>query len=403
VSTCRCCSSADVVPVLDLGLQPWGNDFIKIEEGRESRRYPLVFSVCRVCTMAQIGYTVPKEVMFLQHNYVSGTTRQLRAHFESVGQDILGRVAMDRGDYIVDIGGNDGTFLVPLRDRGVNVLNIESAGLQAEISHRKGLRTVNAFFNEQTALEVREKYGPARVIHGAGVLFHLEELHSAFAGIKALLHPQGTLVAEFIYLPTMIESNAFDQIYHEHLVYYTLRSFGELLRRHGLRIADASLRPIHGGSCVAWIEHEDRASETAAVAELRRREDENGFGDLDVYRRFSQRVADLRTSLVDAVRALRRDGKRIQALGAPVKGSTIINYCGLTEDDIECAVEINEFKIGTHYPGTRIPVRYQDAVPPPDVYLLLAWNFKDEILGKLAAFRERGGRVLVPIPTPELI
>lgn len=353
--------------------------------------------------MAQIGYTVPKEIMFREHNYVSGTTRQLRTHFEGVGQEILARVPFGSDDYILDVGGNDGTFLVPLRDRGVNVLNVESATLQAELSHRKGLRTLNTFFDLPTAIEIRRQYGPARVIHGAGVFFHLEELHSAFAGIKELLHPDGWVVAEFIYLPTMIESCAFDQIYHEHLVYYTIRSFNELLRRHGLRIADADLRPIHGGSCVAWITHEGRVAETPAVQELLRQEEEQGFGGLDVYRRFARRVEDLRETLVAAVRTLRNEGKRIQALGAPVKGSTIINYCGFTHEDIECAVEINEFKIGTYYPGTRIPVRHQDAVPPPDVYLLLAWNFKDEILGKLESFRANGGHVLVPIPTPVLI
>jgi hypothetical protein len=400
---CRCCASNDLVPVLDLGEQPWGNDFIKIEEHRECERHPLILSVCTACTMAQIGYTVPKEVMFVHHNYISGTTRKLREHFEAVGQDILAKIPFGPRDYILDIGGNDGTFLVPLRERGVGVLNVESATLQAEISRRKGLPTVNRFFNLDAARDLRREYGPARVIHGSGVFFHLEELHSAFAGIKELLHPDGVVVAEFIYLPTMMAQCAFDQVYHEHLVYYTIRSFNHLLNQHGLRIADATLHPIHGGTCIAWIAHAETARHTPAVTRLLQQEENAGFGGLEVYRDFATRVAALKETLVGMVRQIRGEGRRIQALGAPVKGSTIINYCGFTDNDIECAVEVNEFKVGTYYPGTHIPVRHQDAIRPPDVYLLLAWNFQEEILSKLAVFRASGGRILVPIPAPEII
>ena len=205
VTRCRCCGSSDVVSVLDLGAQPWGNDFINIEDQRQCARYPLALSVCSVCMMTQIAYTVPKEVMFITHNYISGTTRKLRAHFVTVAQDMLAKIPFGPRDYLVDIGGNDGTFLVPIRERGVGVLNVESATLQAEISRRKGLPTVNRFFSLETARALLREYGPARVIHGSGVFFHLEELHSAFAGIKELLHPDGMIVAEFIYLPTMIE------------------------------------------------------------------------------------------------------------------------------------------------------------------------------------------------------
>jgi C-methyltransferase C-terminal domain/Putative zinc binding domain/Methyltransferase domain len=403
VMACRCCGASTLVPVLDLGSQPWGNDFIKIEAQATCARYPLVLFVCTTCTMAQIGHTVPKETMFVRHNYISGTTRRLRTHFEDIARDILARIPFGPHDYVLDIGGNDGTFLVPIRERGVGVLNIESATLQAELSARKGLPTVNRFFNREAALDLRREHGPARVIHGSGVFFHLEELHSAFEGVKHLLHHNGVVVAEFIYLPTMIEQCAFDQVYHEHLVYYTMRSLSRLLGQHGLRVADAALNPIHGGSCIAWITHDDAAPQTMAVSNLLQREEAAGFGGLGIYRDFALRVGALKTSLVSKVRQLRAAGMRVQALGAPVKGSTILNYCGFDHEDIECAVEVNEFKVGTYYPGTRIPVRHQDAVKAPDVYLLLAWNFREEILAKLAVFRASGGRILVPIPTPEMI
>ncbi len=354
--------------------------------------------------MAQIGHTVPKEVMFVDHQYVSGTTRSLRDHFGHVADEIVARVAFGPTDYALDVGGNDGTFLLQLQQRGANVLNVESGFRQAQLAEQAGVTTVNTFFNRESASEILASRGPAKLIHGSGIFFHLEELHSAFAGISDLLARDGFVVAEFIYLPDMIRLCAFDQIYHEHLTYYSLTSFGNLLRRHGLKIVDARRMAIHGGSCLAWITHADRpGADSDSLRAMLAEEAELKLDQPAIYADFAARAGALRDELVTLVRGLRAEGKRIHALGAPVKGSTILNYCGFDETDLECAVEINRLKVGTWVPGTRIPVWHQDEVAPPDVYLMLSWNFKDEILARLVDFRAKGGKIIIPIPTVSVV
>jgi hypothetical protein len=400
---CRCCGSSDLERVLDLGAQPWGNDFIPISENRVSERYPLELFFCRQCAMVQIGHTVPKETMFSDHNYMSGTTRSLALHFEGVATRILSRTAIGPNEYILDIGGNDGTFLRSFSKRGTKVLNVDSGRKQTERSSANGVECLNEFFNEQSAIRIESARGKAKVIHGSGIFFHLEELHSVFKGVNRLLDNDGLLVAEFIYLPEMIKNCAFDQIYHEHLLYYGLTTFSRFLNIHGLEIHDCVFAPIHGGSCVAFIGHKGSRPQSAAVLSNIACEATEGFLTTPIYHEFAHRVEKLRSDLRGAIADLRGKGKSVQTLGAPVKGSTIINYCGFSEKDIDCATEINELKCNTYVPGTRIPVVHQFTILPPDVYLLLSWNFKDEILAHLKEFRANGGKILVPIPSPHLL
>jgi hypothetical protein len=388
--------------VLDLGRQPWGNHFVPIDQYFVVPKYPLELFFCRDCSMVQIGHTIPKEIMFVHHGYLSGTTRALRGHFLEVKDDILKRVKFESGDYILDIGGNDGTFLMPFARDGIPCLNVESGVRQAQFSNENRIPCLNKFFNDELAAEILRERGAAKAIHGSGIFFHLEELHSVFRGIKRLLHPEGVLVAQFIYLPQMVDQVAYDQIYHEHLLYYRLGSFDRLLSAYGLGVADARLASIHGGSCIAFIGHRERVAPSAAVRALLDAEEARRFHEVGVYKAFGDKAVASRDALLRMVQRLRAQGKRIQLLGAPVKGSTIVNFCGLTEKEIECAVEINPLKCQTYFPGTRIPVYHQNKVVPPDVYVLLAWNFKDEILAKLDDFRSKG-QVLVPVPEPILI
>lgn len=400
---CRSCGSRHLELVLDLGLQPWGNHYVPIQDNVEHPRFPLELYFCHDCAMVQIGFTIPKEFMFVDHNYVSGTTKSLVTHFEQVAAKIVERVDFKENDYILDIGGNDGTFLKRFKQEGYGVLNVDSGIKQAELSNAIGIPCINNFFNEKLCKEISITHGKAKVIHGSGILFHLEELHSVFAGIKSLLDEDGLLVAEFIYLPEMIKNNAYDQIYHEHLLYYSLKSFNSLLNKYDLEIFDAEIVPIHGGSCIAYIGHSGRNVLSEQFKSLVDAESSNCNDKIEVYKEFANRVAFMREKLQKMVYGLREQGKTIQALGAPVKGSTIINYCGFTDKEIDCAVEINELKCNCYMPGTRIPVYHQDKVSPPDVYLLLSWNFKTEILAKLTSYQQSGGRILLPIPEPELL
>ncbi|MEL6748784.1 MAG: class I SAM-dependent methyltransferase [Pseudomonadota bacterium] len=401
---CRHCASDNLELVLDLGLQPWGNHFIPSSAGTDVPTYPLELLVCKDCWMMQVGHTVPKETMFVDHGYLTGTTRSIRSHFKAVADDIAGQTSFSHGDYVLDIGGNDGTFLELMQSHHVDVLNVDSGKLQAERSEKAGVPCWNMFFNSETADQLLAKKGPARIVHGANVLFHVEELHSVFAGIKKVMAEEGRLVAEFVYLPTIIKNNTFDQIYHEHLLYYTLHSFARLLASHRMKLVDVHLASIHGGSCIAYAAHEEESvPPSPQLSAMLAEEKRIGVESMSIYHNFPKKVIAVREALLCLIDQLKAAGKSVQALGAPVKGSTIINYCGLDSDRIDCAVEVNPLKVGTYIPGTRIPVQHQDATPAPDVYLMLAWNFKEEILKNFSDFRHQGGQFIIPFPTPHLI
>jgi hypothetical protein len=400
---CRCCGSNDLQMILDLSDQPWGNDYAPLDQERKAIEYSLRLWVCKECMMSQIDSTIPKEIMFVNHTYVSGTTKSLKNHFVEVGKSIIEKNKLGQGNYLLDIGGNDGTFLEFFKESGIDVLNVDSGKLQAEISNSKNIPCINKFFNEDTAKEILQSKGHATVIHGSGIFFHLEELHSVFKGLKLLLDPYGVIVAEFIYLPGMLGNCAYDQIYHEHLLYYSLLTFQRLLSQFDLEIFDAELKPIHGGSCIAYAGHKGKIQLSDRYLKLQENEINNGIDKFETYFKFHDEVEKNKKKLLEMLQELKKKGLKVQALGAPVKGSTIINYCKLTSDLIECGVEINPHKFNTYFPGTTIPVYDQNNTPEPDVYLLLAWNFKEEILSKLSDFREKGGKILVPIPSPELI
>ncbi len=238
---CRCCGGGNVEMVIDLGAQPHCNRLVSpdLPAGSEPR-FPLRVGFCRDCTMVQIDHTIPKESMFSDYPYVSGTTKTLPAHFRDTAERVAAAYGIGAADLVVDIGSNDGTWLRQYDGFGCRVLGVEAADNVAEIALAAGVPTWCRFFNEACARDILEQHGPAKIITAAGVFFHLEELHSVVRGIAALLADDGVFVVQAIYLGGMIENTAFDQVYHEHLCYYTLRSLSALLERHGLEVFEAS-------------------------------------------------------------------------------------------------------------------------------------------------------------------
>ena len=402
--SCRVCNSIKVKKILDLGMQPWGNDFIPISEKKKSELYPLNFVICENCKTCQIDHTIPKEKMFINHSYMSGTTNTLKNHFIEVGKSILEKTNFSEDDYILDIGGNDGTFLKFFKNNHIKVLNVDSGKQQSDISNSNGINCLNNFFDETLANKIKQSHNKARVIHGSGIFFHLEELKSVFKGIKSLLKSDGILVAEFIYLPSMIKNLAFDQIYHEHLLYYSLSTLQYLLNEFNLEIFDAQEVSIHGGSCVAFIKHKDFTKDTTDNLRLLiKNEHSEGFLDYSIYTNFANKVYLFKKEILDLIKKLKEEKKTIYALGAPVKGTTFINFMELNEKNIDYAVEINKHKFDTYYPGTKIPVVDQKIISHPDYYLFLSWNFKDEIISKMKSFVENGGKFIIPFPKLEII
>jgi SAM-dependent methyltransferase len=393
---CRVCDSSQLEIAVDLGTQPWANHFLKPAEVGREPVYPLRVVRCVRCGTAQLDYTVPKETMFADHTYLSGMTKTLSDHFREVAAEADRRFFADRRPKsMLDIGSNDGTQLRHYRDLGYDILGVEAARLPAEIANREGLTTLRAFFNAETARQIGRKFD---LINASGVFFHLEELHSVTEGIRTSLAADGVFVIQFLYMKRIVENDAFDQIYHEHLLYYNVRTLDRLLRRHGLALFDAVLSPIHGGSIVAYATHVDRVPPSAGLQAFGRAEDEAGANTLGWYHQFQQRIARRREENLAFLHKCRAAGKRVFGLGAPVKGNTLLNYYGIGPDLIECLTERNPHRRGLVAPGSHIPVKIEDELTAaPDVYYVLAWNFKREILARHQDLVARGVEFFFPV------
>ena len=401
--TCRCCDGRNVELVIDLGDQPHCNRLVRrdLPSGVEPS-FPLRVGFCRDCTMVQIDHTIPKESMFSDYPYVSGTTKTLPAHFRDTSERIARAYGLGPQDLVVDIGSNDGTWLKQYAPFGCRILGIEAAANVARLALDAGIPTWNRFFNESCAHDILVEHGAAKIVTAAGVFFHLEELHSVVRGIEALLAPDGVFVVQAIYLGGMVENTAFDQVYHEHLCYYTLRSLSALLERHGLEIFDARLVAIHGGSIEAHVARRGARAVGDSVKHLQAQETAKGLGEIATYRRFASAVLDLRERLLTVLRDYKRRGRSVWAYGAPAKGTTLLNSFGIGPDLVQKAVEKNPMKVGLDIPGVRIPIEAEEG-PRPDAYLVLAWNFIGEFIGKEADWLRQGGEFIVPVPTVDVI
>lgn len=401
---CRFCGSRGVELFLDLGDQPHCNRLISAELAERSEpRFPLRVGFCRACTGVQIDYTIPKENMFSDYPYVSGTTKTLPAHFAETSRRLVESYGVQAGQLVVDIGSNDGTWLKQYAPYGLDVLGIEPATNVADLATAAGVRTWNRFFNEETAQDILNRVGKAKLVTAAGVFFHLEELHSVCRGIKAVLAEDGVFCVQAIYLGGMLENVAFDQVYHEHLCYYTLRSLEHLLRQHGLEVFDVSVVPIHGGSLEAHVGHIGARSASPSVEALRAEESRRGYGELKTYQTWAGKVWALRDALLEVLRDFKASGKSVYCYGAPAKGATLLNSFGVGNDLVQLAVEKSPLKWDKLIPGVRIPIVDETKAERPDAYLVLSWNFIEEFLVKEAYYLKSGGTFIVPVPKLKVI
>jgi SAM-dependent methyltransferase len=395
---CRVCDASTLEVAIDLGEQPWANNFLTKEEVGSEPFYPLRVVFCHRCTASQLDYTVPKEVMFKDHTYLSGTTKTLDAHFKSVAEKVDQQFFKNETKKaVLDIGSNDGTQLRHYRSLGYDVLGVESASRVAQIAEANAIPTISDFFN-LALVEKRNLKKKFDVINASGVFFHLEELHSVTDGVREALKDGGVFVVQFIYMGSIITHKAFDQIYHEHLLYYTLRSLQTLLERHGLSLFDAHLTSIHGGSMIAYASHTGVRNATTRLAELIAEEEKRALQKFSTYTRFARDVEVLREKNISYIHKEKESGKHIYGMGAPVKGNTLLNYFGIGTNQIDYLVERNPLRKNLYSPGMHIPVILEEDVRvEPEVYYVLAWNFKKEILERYSHLAERGVTFYFPI------
>lgn len=393
---CRVCNLTDLELVIDLGEQPWCNNFLKKEEVGKEPFYPLRVLFCHNCHTAQLDFTVKKEIMFGDHTYLSGVTKSLSEHFQVIANEVDSRFFSGQSKKtVLDIGSNDGTQLKHFQALGYDVLGVESSITTARIANKAGVPTLNVFFNEETMKEIDKKFD---VINASGVFFHLEELHSVCRAIKQGLKSNGIFVVQFLYMKNIMENLAFDQIYHEHLLYYTLETIEVLLNKHGLSMFDAYLASIHGGSIIGFITHQDNCKPTDRLLAMRADESVSCCNTIEAYREFNQRIKCMKLENLVYLQTAKQAGKRVFGFGAPVKGNTMLNFFGIGPDLIECLVEKNSLRRGLYSPGMHIPVLIEDEIKQhPNIYYVFAWNFKDEILANNQKLIDEGVEFYFPV------
>lgn len=393
---CRVCDSARLELVIDLGQQPWCNHFLRKDEVGTEPFYPLQVVYCHDCFAAQLNFTVKKEVMFGDHTYLSGVTKSLSRHFGAVATEVDERFFKGRADKsILDIGSNDGTQLKHFQKLGYDVLGVESSRGTAKIANEAGVPTINTFFNLEAMRGIGRKFD---AFNAAGIFFHLEELHSVCQAIKAGLKDDGVFIVQFLYMKSIMENSAFDQIYHEHLLYYTLKTIETLLSRHGLAMFDALVASIHGGSIIGFIGHANTRPVSARLAALRSAEEVSGCNMIEAYRALDKRIKCMKRVNLAYLDRARAAGKRVFGMGAPVKGNTMLNYFGVGPELIQCLVEKNTLRRGLYSPGVHIPIVIEGEFEvEPDIYYVLAWNFKDEILANNRHLIAKGIEFYFPV------
>ncbi len=399
---CRICDAKEFRLVIDLKDQPVGLHFITKDQIGFEPFYPLRVLYCTRCQTAQLDYTVEKENMYCDHTYLSGITKSLQKHFDDVAKDINDRFLKDKKNKsVLDIGSNDGTGLKSYRKLGFDILGIEASKTISKIANESNIPTIHAFFNLKTAEKINKKFD---VINASGVFFHLQELHSVTQGIKKCLKDDGIFVVQFIYMKSIIQNVAFDQIYHEHLLYYTLHTIEILLNRHELSLFDAYFSSIHGGSIIAQITHIGKKEKSKRLLKLMKLEKDFGCNEYESYKTFAKNVEILKEKNLEFLEKKKKEGKTIYAMGAPVKGNTLLNYFGISKDTIPYLVEKNHLRKNLFSPGSHIPIIMEDKIKKhPDVYYVLAWNFKEEILKNNKELIKKGVEFYFPIDAKEYI
>jgi SAM-dependent methyltransferase len=403
-ASCRICGDNHLTQVWTLGPQPLANAFLRPEElDLEEARFPLDVYFCRGCRLLQLVDVVVPEVMFRDYVYASSTSPVFVEHFRQLAQDVQERLHLRRDSLVVDIGSNDGILLRPFRDQGARVVGVEPAANIAVLAREAGIETVTEFFTPRVASGIAASAGRAALVTATNVFAHVNDLDSFLLALDALLDADGVFIIEVPYLGDLIAKRLWDTVYHEHLSYFALGPLVSLFGRHGLAIFDIQHVDTHGGSLRVFVQ---RASATRPIADaiprLLSTERDRGLDRLDTYQEFAALIQQNKQDLVGLLRELKDSGQRIAAYGAPAKGNTLLNYCGIDRTLLDYVVDDSPLKQGLHTPGTHIPVVSAAKLreSPPHCLLILAWNFADAIMAKLSSFREQGGRFVVPVPKP---
>lgn len=408
-AACRFCGAPLALTFADLGMSPLSNSYVKAENlNQVERSYALHAWVCEKCFLVQLEeFETPEQIFGDDYAYFSSYSDSWLAHCKAYTETMARRFGLGRESFVVEIASNDGYLLQYFVAQGVPVLGIEPAANVAAAAEKKGVPTLVKFFGTRTAGELAAQGRKADLILGNNVLAHVPDLNDFVAGMAIALKPGGVVTMEFPHLLRLMQESQFDTIYHEHFSYLSFVVAERVFARHGLTLFDVDEIPTHGGSLRIYARHAANAAQpvSAKVAELRAREQAAGLERADTYRCFAEQVRATKRSLLKFLTDAKAQGKRVVGYGAPAKGNTLLNYCGVRSDLLEFTVDRSPHKQGRFLPGVHIPILAPEAIAKarPDYVLILPWNLQDEIVAQMAGIRAWGGRFVVPIPETRVL
>jgi 2-polyprenyl-3-methyl-5-hydroxy-6-metoxy-1,4-benzoquinol methylase len=406
---CRSCGAGLDHVFVDLGQSPISNALRRPEQAGEAEAfYPLRTFVCDVCRLVQLQEVASREAHFHDdYAYFSSYSDSWLRHAQAYAEAMIPRLGLGPQSRVVEVASNDGYLLQYFKARGVPVQGVDPAANCARVAQaERGVPTLVRFFGVETAADMVADGLAADLIASNNVMAHVPDLNDFVGGMKILLKPDGVWTVEFPHLLALIEQAYFDTIYHEHYSYLSLLAVERLLERHGLRAFDLEHLPTHGGSLRVFIGHAGRTPDaSAALREFRQREAAAGLDGDSAYDAFAERVKATKRDLLKLLIGLKEQGLSIVAYGAPAKGVTLLNYCGIGRDFLDYAVDRSPQKQGRLLPGVALPVHAPERIfeTRPDRVLILPWNLKDEIIGKMSGIRDWGGRFVLPLPEPMVL
>ena len=403
VARCRHCQTVLRHTFVDLGMSPLCESYLSGDQlNRMEPFYPLHVFVCQQCFLVQLQEYVSRESIFTEYAYFSSYAESWLDHARSYVARMTSRWSLDDRSQVVELASNDGYLLQYFVARGIPVLGVEPAANVAAVAIGKGVPTLAKFFGRQTAAELGSQGLRADLLVGNNVLAQVPDIGDFVGGMKILLGGRGVITMEFPHLQRLIEGNQFDTIYHEHFSYFSLLTVCKIFEAQGLVIFDVEELTTHGGSLRIFARHAEDTSKPVEprMKELLARELSMGFDHIERYTAFGRTVEDTKQRLLEFLIGAKRAGKSIVGYGAPGKGNTLLNYCGIRTDFLDYTVDRNPYKHGKFTPGTHIPIHPPSRIDEtkPDYVLILPWNFKDEIMAQMAHIRNWGGRFVVPIP-----